>query len=208
MSFARPSFVDTRSEKQHVSPIFLGLPLMAVALLAAGCSDNPPPPPQAAWSISFVDVAPVGENCSTAGHNKMVGDVNDRERRTLIVDSVGGADIRCTVTGSSSFRVSDTVALFEAKSLSISIASITKNAREMSPVPGSILYSSEVTGGDGFQPPGDSPCNFYFTEGTPQGVGAGKIWVSFKCPELIGDGATQTCQISQGYAIFENCATE
>jgi hypothetical protein len=204
MSFARPLFENIRSAKPSIAPRFLGLPLIALAMLA-GCSDPVPPAAQAAWSISFVDN---GAECATKSHNTVIGDVTDSLRRVLVVDGVGGADIACTVSGTNSFRVSDTSALQQGRSLSLAIPSISKSAKETTPAPGSMLYSSEVTGGDGFQPPEGVPCNFYFVDGTQEGVAAGKIWVAFKCPEIIGDGGTQTCQISQGYAIFENCATQ
>ena len=41
---------------------------------------------------------------------------------------------------------------------------------------------------------------------TGEGVAPGRIWVAFKCPTIIDGSSNSTCQIKQGYAIFENCS--
>lgn len=191
MSFARPFTSKT-----------LGLPLVALAILA-GCSAPVPPSPQAAWKVTFSDTGP---DCTIAQHNAVVGDVTDSLRRVLVVDGVDNADVQCTVSGNSSFRVSNTSALDQGRALSISIASITTTATQEMPATGSVAYSSERTGGDTYFGGDPTPCNFYFIPGTNEGVGPGKIWVAFDCPKVTSENST--CAISQGFAIFENCADQ
>jgi hypothetical protein len=200
MSFARPLFLRVRSVISNVGPSWFGLPIIALAGLA-GCSDPVAPPAQAAWSISFIHDSSA---CEIASHNMMIGDVDDNDRRAVVVDGAGGAEIECTVTGSTSFKVSETSALHQGRALAMGIASISKNSKQATPAKGFVAYASEKTV-DTYQPEVNTPCDFYFTDGTGQGVAAGKIWVSFNCPIVIAE--TSTCAMS-GYAIFENCATE
>src|SRR5262245_3033093 len=79
MRFARPLFL-------------IGLPIVALATLT-GCSDPVAPPAQAAWSVSLNHDSVA---CEIASHNMMVGDVNDHERKTVVVDGIKGAQVDCT----------------------------------------------------------------------------------------------------------------
>lgn len=49
----------------------------------------------------------------------------------------------------------------------------------------------------------DHPCDFYFRD-KPEGIASGKIWVAFKCPQVIAEGQ-DTCALAESYALFENC---
>jgi len=70
----------------------------------------------------------------------------------------------------------------------------------MSPAVGSVSFFSIKTAGDAFSSP---ECNFFFKEGTGEGVTAGKIWVSFECPSVVE--STRTCGLSESHILLENC---
>jgi hypothetical protein len=199
MSFARPLALWVRSAIPRGCPSLVGLPIAALAALT-GCSDPVAPPAQTGWTVNFQRTS-VG--CEIASHTMKVGDVNEKDRTKVIVDGKGGADISCTVKGSSSFAVTDTSALYQGRVLAMEIPSITKNAKQATPAKGVVAYASEITV-DTYQP-NMTPCDFFFMDGTGEGVAAGKIWVAFNCPEVIGE--MSTCAMS-GAALFENCSTE
>ena len=50
---------------------------------------------------------------------------------------------------------------------------------------------------------GETPCNFYFADGTNQDVAAGRVWITFDCPEVTSE--TSRCELGDSYVIFENC---
>lgn len=174
----------------------------AIALLAA-CSDPVPPTPQGAWTVTFISPGP---ECSIMGHNMLMGSVTSDKKEKVYFDGevdneIGTASVECSVIGTNTFRV-DAKATIGGRGLQFIIDSISKAATEENPVPGRLSYASEKTA-TAFQSPTDSPCQFYFTDKTNEGVAAGRIWVAFKCPQITGQ--MSTCEIQQGYAIFENC---
>ncbi len=175
----------------------LAFPLVAFALLG-GCSDPVPPTPQGAFQVNFSDN---GAACSIASHRTEVGEIDASTRTTIVVDGVTDAKVSCTVSGAGPFSVSGKVQL-GSDLLNIVIPAISPGATEMSPATGGVSFISFRTQ-DVYQAGGDMPCNYYFTEGTGQGVAAGKIWVSFVCPMVFeGD---KTCGIAESHVILENC---
>ena len=199
MSFARPLFLRVRSAISSVSPSSFGLSLVALVAVA-GCGDPVAPPPQAAYFVSFLHP---GVDCEIASHQMKLGDVSAMDRKAVVADGYGGADISCTVSGSGAFKVSDTTALDKGRSLTLDIPSISKNAKQATPARGFVAYASEKTV-DTYTPDPMTPCNFFFADGSAEGVAAGKIWVQFDCPVVIAEAST--CAMN-GTALFENCAT-
>jgi hypothetical protein len=167
-------------------------------LLFASCSDPVPPTPRGAFSVSFVDS---GMECSHAGHNTVIGMVGPSNKEVVVVDGTADTDIKCSVTPVAGGFSVEATASQNDKSLTILIDKIAATATEMAPTPGSISYVSAKTV-DAYSNSTGFPCQFYFIPSN-QGIEAGRVWVSFKCPMVEADGST--CEISQGYAIFENC---
>jgi hypothetical protein len=168
-------------------------------LLFASCSDPVPPTPRGAFSVSFVDS---GVQCSHAGHNTVIGMVGPSNKEVVVVDGTNDAIIDCTVKpGTNGFTV-EASATQKDKALTIIIDSIADTATEQAPGKGNIAYVSAKTV-DSYLNSTGSPCEFYFIK-PAQGVAPGRVWVSFKCPQIEAEGSV--CAISQGYAIFENCS--
>lgn len=178
--------------------------LLTIALATCGlsCSDPVPPTPRGAWSVSFVQKSAV--DCKQAGHNTLVGSVTSNTKTAVVTDGTNGAHVSCTVSdlGNGNFSVSAQESQAD-KFLNIVISSIAATATETAPAPGGIGYASANTVKT-YTTDDMTPCNFYFVPNSGEGVAAGKVWVAFKCPAIVADGST--CEIQQGYAIFENCS--
>jgi hypothetical protein len=172
--------------------------MSALALGSAGCSDPVLPTPQGAFQVSFVRP---GQDCSIAGHNSNVGQVDAQTRTDVVIDGQNDASVSCTVSGSSSFSVEGTVSQ-NAKSLQIVIDSISPSATIDNPAKGRVGFASPNTVktyvGDK-----DHPCDFYF-KNKSETVASGKIWVAFRCPDVIAEGQ-DTCALNESYVILENC---
>jgi hypothetical protein len=171
-------------------------------LLFASCSDPVPPTPRGAFSVSFVDT---GIECAHAGHNTVIGMVGPKNKEVVVVDGTSSTIIDCEVTPvTGGFKVYAS-ATQKDKALTIVLNNIPASATEEAPAKGGISYVSAKTV-DSYLNSTDTPCDFYFVPTTPpnQGIAAGRVWLSFKCPKIEAEGST--CAISQGYAIFENCS--
>lgn len=173
----------------------LAFPLVAFALLG-GCSDPVPPTPQGAFNIQFTDT---GVDCPIASHRSEVGTISDSKKTAVVIDGVEGATVSCSVSGAGPFNVSAKIVL-GSDGITLSIPAINAGATQMSPAAGSLSFFSDRTAGDAFS---SSKCNFYFKEGTGEGVAGGKLWVSFVCPEVIE--STNKCGLSESHLILENC---
>jgi hypothetical protein len=178
----------------------LGSSLFLAAPLLASCSDPVPPTPRGAWTVSFIDP---GIECQHAGHNAQVGEVTDRTKQTLLSNGQDDAEVECIVSGSGSFKV-DASAYQSSKLLKIVVPSLTSAATIDAPAKGTVAFASPNTVKSYVSP--SNSCDFYFVEGSGEGVGEGKVWVAFKCEE-IRLANESVCEIQQGYAIFENCST-
>lgn len=168
-------------------------------LLFASCSDPVPPTPRGAFSVSFVDT---GIECAHAGHNTVIGMVGPSNKEIVVVDGTSDTTIDCTVKPVTGGFSVEATATQKDKALTIVIDKIPATASEMAPTPGGIAYVSAKTV-DSYLNSTDTPCEFYFIP-PAQGIAAGRVWLSFKCPMVEAEGST--CEISQGYAIFENCS--
>jgi hypothetical protein len=175
---------------------YLALPLLATAF---GCSDAIPPTPQGAFLVNFTDN---GAECPHKSHKGEAGVVSEIARTTVIVDGTNGADISCSVTGSGTFAIKGTV-IVGTDGMNVNVPAINPSATMASPATGQLSYFSFVTAGDAYSSPEDTPCNFYFKSGTPEGVAAGKVWMSFSCPTVVESNST--CAISESILILENC---
>lgn len=171
----------------------------ALAVFAAACSDPVPPTPQGACTVSIVSS---GADCHIMGHTTKVGSVTAGTRDNVLVSGgIEGANVTCQVTGTSSFAVTGKVTL-DGEGVTISIPKIDSSATKMAPAPGTASFGSQETGGT-YSSPKETPCNFYFTQNTGEGVASGRIWVAFTCDTVIQEQST--CSLSESFAIFENC---
>lgn len=178
-----------------------------VASVFTGCGTPPEIIPEGAWSVSFIDSGP---DCTIAGHNTVIGNVTKDKVGDTIADgdTIDGTetapqvDVYCTVAelDGGGFYV-EAGASISGLVLSILVNDLSPDATKDSPSKGSINYLSPNTAD--FMNSAD--CNFYFSDGTPQGVEAGKAFLTFDCPALGGE--TGTCVINPGYADFEKCST-
>ncbi|MCK6588650.1 MAG: hypothetical protein HUU21_18975 [Polyangiaceae bacterium] len=169
-------------------------------LLFASCSDPVPPTPRGAFSVAFVQQSAV--ECSHAGHVTEIGKVGPSNKEVVVVDGTSDTTIDCTVKAVEGGFSVEATAVQKDKALTIVISKIADTATDMATAPGGLSYSSAKTV-DAYNNASDTPCEFYFIK-PAQGVAPGRVWVSFKCPKIEAEGST--CEISQGYAIFENCS--
>ena len=170
-----------------------------LAVFAAACSDPVPPTPQGACKAELLSN---GGACMITSQEVALGSVSATTKdRVLIANGPESADVSCQVSGMSSFNVSASISV-SGEGIQISIPSIASSATKMAPAMGSVVFSSKDTGG-AYSSNSKTPCAFYFTQGTSQGVASGKIWVAFSCPKI--DGGMSTCEMSESFAIFENC---
>jgi hypothetical protein len=171
----------------------------ALAVFAAACSDPVPPTPQGAWSVQLVDN---GIACNIAGHAAQLGSVTSGSKeRVLVGGGIEGADISCQVTGTSSFAVS-ALATLDGQGLQITIPKIDSAATKDAPAKGTVSFNSLKTAG-AYSSSEMSPCDFYFLPDTGEGVASGRIWVAFACPKV--DDGMSSCELTESFAIFENC---
>lgn len=176
----------------------LTLALGALASASSGCSDPVLPTPQGAWLATFQSSA----GCQISGHNARVGDIDGENRGTVLVDGNDSATVSCSVSGSSTFNV-EASASRKGSALSLVIPSLDPKATIDNPSKGTISYASPQTV-KAYYADRDHECDFYFLEGTKQRVDAGQVWVSFRCPAIVGENQ-DTCGLSESYALFENC---
>lgn len=181
----------------RLSPLCL-VPVGLAALV--GCSDPVPPTPRGAWTVSFIDP---GIDCQHMGHNTQVGDVTSNQKKAVVVDGTAGADISCAVRAAGSGFNVELKAFEKDKGLIVSVDGITAAATEEAPAPGILSYVSGTTV-DAYNSSSEDPCNFYFIPNSGQNIAVGEVWFAFKCPAIVADQST--CEIQQGYALFENCS--
>jgi len=170
-----------------------------LAVFAAACSDPVPPTPQGAC---HADLLSNGGVCTITSQVVALGSVSATGKdRVLVSGGVERADVSCQVSGTSSFNVTANISV-SGEGIQIAIPKIDSTATKMAPALGSASFASKFTAGS-FSSALDTPCAFYFTQGTSQGVASGKIWVAFTCAK-VEDGMS-TCEITESFAIFENC---
>ncbi|APR86593.1 Hypothetical protein A7982_11942 [Minicystis rosea] len=194
------------------------LVLLAAVLGVAGCgigsepstridetgeapsSGDPGSRAQGAYVFTMIQEDPFA--CHLAGHTAAVGQVSDKERGQVIADTVGGTRVSCTVSGANGFHVHGEIddSNNTGNTFELDIPSLTSDALENAPVEGTMVISAPWTAGV----PYSGACKFHFGSAPPQGVATGRAWVTFTCPAM-SDGASSTCPIQIGRAIFENC---
>jgi hypothetical protein len=170
----------------------------ALAVSAAACSDPVPPTPQGAVSSELLSK---GGACTITTQDVNIGAVTVSNKEHLVVSGTDGTDIACQVSGTTSFTVSADAST-GGEGVQIAIPKIDSSATKMAPAMGSASFTSLHSGGS-YSSDVKTPCAFYFTQGTGQGVGSGKIWVTFSCPKVVG--GMSTCEIAESFAIFETC---
>lgn len=196
---------NARRRTLHIAAAF-GLAGL-VAPVFTGCGSPPVITPEGAWSVSFIDSGP---DCTIAGHNTIIGNVTKDKVGDTIADgetldgteSSPEVDVYCTVEelDGGDFYV-DAGASISGTVLGIIVNELSPDATKDNPSKGSVNYLSPNTAD--FM--NSAECNFYFSDGTPQTVEAGKVFLTFECPALGGDAGT--CTITPGYADFEKCST-
>jgi hypothetical protein len=196
---------------------------LAMALLGlsfvAGCSgaDDPHPVPSMSDAAWAVDLQNNGAPCSLIDSIRSLGEVGsevivERVNDGQAVAGLGVASVACSVVETATAGVFSVNARASAgpDALEIVIPSITAAAREDQPVFGSVAYASDATMAV-FQ---STACNVFFSvfedgpgEQQRQGVGPGKVWVTFECAAVIDPATHSTCAIAESFAVFEDCAT-
>lgn len=162
----------------------------------AGCSEAPPLIPRGGWTVVFEDIP----GCGPGAENQAVGIVDADARNELKEDGVDDVKVSCTVLDNGgSFEIL-AIEATKGLTLTLSIQELKPGSTKDNPSIGSVSYASPNTAG----PFTSAACNFYFLEGTGQGVKAGEVWLTFDCPE-ISIAIDNTCRIPIGYAAFENC---
>lgn len=170
-----------------------------LAVFAAACSDPVPPTPQGACKATLLSG---GGECKITSQEVSLGSVTATSKENVLTaGGVEGADVTCQVSGTSSFAVEAAVSV-SGEGIQISIPKIDSSATKMAPATGTVVFSSKNSG-NAYKSESDTPCVFYFAQGTSQGVASGKIWVSFSCPKVVG--GMSTCEMTESFAIFENC---
>jgi hypothetical protein len=179
----------------------------AAALVSAfaGCSEPAPLIPQGAWAIVFVDP---GADCQIAGHNVSIGEVSADKRQTLVKDdavegSVTTSVVCSVVDNGGSFYFDAAQSNTSGNVLTLIVPELTADATKDAPSKGTVSYMSPNTATT-FS---STECNFYFADGTAQGVKAGTVWLTFECP-TIAAASDNVCQIQVAYAAFEQCASK
>lgn len=165
----------------------------------SGCTETPAPIPAGGWTVSF---SRTGASCNVPTHNQVLGEVSQDGKTKLVSDGINNATVSCSVTPKSGGFAVQGSALQNGSNLQISIATIDAKATADKPAKGTVGYISSTTG-DPFKSTSESPCDFFFVPDTDEGIGAGKIWVAFRCPVVTADMAS--CAINQSYVKFENC---
>jgi hypothetical protein len=197
--------------------------LPAVLALVA-CGGPVPPTADAAWTVNL---AGGGTQCNLANSTRQFGDIGspaDPTIPTSVTDQVqvcmtsdgysvcpmGStppasapiASVSCAVwQAGAAFGVHGSASVV-ADVLTIDIASLPTGASQASPATGTVTYVSDAT----VSLLTSSMCNFYFASDN-QGVGLGKVWVAFTCPQISIGGTMGTCMLSESYAGFGNCVT-
>jgi hypothetical protein len=158
--------------------------------------------PAGAWTVELTQ-GPNPAGCAIEGGNTMLGDVDADMRDAIVTNGVGDASISCDVAANDdgSFNI-NAEGDGNGDSFSMTIPSIQPSATKTTPAMGSGTYASQATAGNAY---GSSACDFYFIPGTGEGVAAGSVWLAFDCPQVQSE--MSTCEIPQGYALFEYCST-
>lgn len=185
---------------------FAFLTPVVIASLSAGCGDPVPPTQQGAWNVNFLQSD--ASKCRIIGHNASIGAISATQKTSVVADGgqtvADGGDpavqVICTVAGAGPFYVDGSVNR-GARGLQIVIPKIDASARESSPALGSASYVDETT----VTSYGSDKCQFYFEEEGAR-IAPGQVWLSFKCPEIVGRSLGAHCGLAESYAIFENCA--
>lgn len=194
-----------RTRRRNAFPFAVTAGAAVLASSFAGCSEPAPLIPRGAWSIVFIDPGP---DCQIAGHNVAIGEVTADKRTTLVEDE----HVDDTVTTSVSCSVIDNGGSFyfdaaESNStgsyITLIVPELPANATKDQPAKGTVSYNSANTA----TPFSSQECNFYFLEGTGQGVKAGEVWLTFDCPTIKED-LDNICMIEIAYAAFEQCASK
>lgn len=176
-----------------------------VLATAAGCSEPAPLIPRGAWSLVFIDT---GLDCQIAGHNVSIGEVTADKRQTLVDDEavVGSVttSVLCSVVDNGgSFYFDAAESNSAGNVLTLIVPELSASASKDSPSKGTVSYMSPNTAASFTS----QECNFYFLDGTGQGVQAGNVWLTFDCP-TIAAAQDNVCQIQIAYAAFEQCVSK
>ncbi|MFO0550290.1 MAG: hypothetical protein U0271_17985 [Polyangiaceae bacterium] len=172
-----------------------GCVLLAGGVLTA-CDEPPPPPAEGGFGLTLNDT---GVDCNLATHDALVGDVGSSGTNTLATDGLDSAKVSCTVEASATgFFIEASIA--KGPSLVVSVDMSSANTAD-NPATGNVSYVSTDTGGDVYNSPTATPCQFWIEGG--EYVQAGAAWVSFSCDEVANEG--NTCKVTNGVFEVRNC---
>lgn len=189
--------------RRHSTTYALAAGVTAVlATTFAACSEPAPLIPKGAWSLVFIDT---GSGCQIAGHNVGIGEVTADKRQTLVedgnVDGTVNTSVICSVIDNGgSFYFDAAESNSAGNVLTLIVNELPSDASKDKPAKGTVSYMSPNTAAT-FS---SQQCDFYFIDGTGQGVQPGNVWLTFECP-TISAAQDNVCQIQIAYAAFEQC---
>lgn len=194
-----------QSRRRNASPFAVAAFAAVLAASFAGCSEPAPLIPRGAWSLVFIDPGP---ECQIAGHNVGIGEVSADKRTTLVedqhVDDTVTTSVLCSVIDNGGTFYFDAAESNSAgNTITLIVPELPANATKDQPAKGTVSYQSAQNTATTFS---SQECNFYFLEGTGQGVKAGEVWLTFDCPTIKED-LDNICQIQIAYAAFEQCVS-
>lgn len=197
----------SRTSSRLLQSLAAAVIVVGGAAAYAGCSQPPPIVPKGAIFLRFVDDK---VECNIVGHDSCIGDVDDSIASELVLDDEVPKSAACT-NGDKSAAVNVSCSVVPADNgyaveLGISqgdkffdvLATIDPEATDTSPSKGTFSYKSVITS-NFYQ---STECEFFLTE--KQYIEPGKLYISARCPHLLGPMNTD-CSASAIYMAFESC---
>lgn len=184
----------------------MGVLLVAAAAGSLGCSDPVPPASEGAFSLVFQQLGTGGQNCRIGLHNISMGKADEAEVKDLIKDTIGGAQIFCSVVDKGgAFDVFGFMTL-GVTHLDFQVDNVSSGATDVDPAVGTLSYASADTAGATYSSAPGNGCHFYFNAAQQQELAAGKAWMSFGCPQVQDPGVGSSCAIADHSTIaIQNC---
>jgi len=181
------------------------LAMVSAAVGSVGCSDPVPPASEGAFSLVFQQPNPSA--CHIALHNIGIGKATEAEVKDLAKDTVGGAQIYCSVVDNGGAFDLFGVMTLGVTHLDFQVGNVTAAATDADPAVGTLSYSSGDTAGATYSSAPGNGCHFYFNAAEKKELAAGKVWMSFGCPEVQDPAHNSTsCAIADHSTIaMQNC---
>ncbi len=181
------------------------LTLAAIAAVAStACSEAVPPASEGGYIVEFITPNTLGKTCAVTNdfvHSGEVGYADSKEIRSLLKDTVRGAIIQCAVTpNGAGFTAAGILDNGAGHHLDFKIDSVTAGM----PAQGTIGFRSAKTVNT-YRSPSGKPCTFSFSAAQAPQLAAGRIWIDFKCSDVVDVSRDSACSIASGTVAMQNC---